>query len=340
MKAMQTESTGMYTHDGMYAPFALLVWTGCVMAWLLMSENVEAVGYESGIHFFLSHIIYVGLGMALLALIGRLDSTWFDKIGVTLLAVGLVMPALKLFLPQSGDVRDSVVVAGVSVRFSLLVLPGMVWLADYLSRKKAQIPQGILYLIGLGFLVVWGLVFLFDPTMMFLAAMVLLGVIVYCQGFSKIFFVSAFSMGGMLAAMIAASPHAIQRIGAWWENIGIGTAYPQLSGVSLIQEKIGEGIFIYNDWGGVGLVCVGITVLWLVFALLKEKQLFATGVALMFAFDLLLHIVSFLGLTPFRPPVVFGAGHGVLVTVVSFVMLGMVVLHAKEKTIPTSDCEI
>ena len=324
----------------LYAPFALLVATGCVMAWLLSSENVAVVGYENGMHFFLSHLIYVGLGVGIVALMNRLDGEWFDKIGAILLALGLLLLALKLFMPQSGDVRESVAVAGVSVRFSLLLIPGMLWLTDYLCRRSAQVPQKVFYLFGVGFWGVWGLAFLFDPTMMFLAALVLLGMLAYRQGISKVFLVSTLMIAGLLAAMMLSSPHTMHRLQSWWENLGTGSTHPQLSGAALVQEKVGEGVFIYNDWGGVALFVVGVAVVWLVAALFKEKHLFAVGAAMLFAFDLLLNMVSFLGLTPFRPPVMFGAAHGELASVVAFVLLGMVVLRSKEARINANECQV
>lgn len=207
---------------------------------------------------------------------------------------------------------------------------GVVWIFDYSVREQRKLMQWILWFVALVMLGTW-LVLLakMDTVMMLLVGFSVLGMLLLRYGISKIFFTIVGIMLGIYGFLLLGSPHRISRIQSWWEVLISGESLPHPTGMNLLIDRMHEGLFIYNEWGGIVLAMVTLLFVLLVINIWKVESLFAKGVAIVLGLSIFFHIINYFGLIPIKPPVLFIVEYGKSITFVSFLMLGMVLMSVK-----------
>jgi len=276
--------------------------------------------------------MYIGVGVAVLYGMHKLEGDWFDRIGLGIFLVSLITFTLMLFSPSIIESRVYLKVVSFSVRPSLYFVIGIVWLMDYSIRTNERYMKVLLVLGWVLALIVWLFMVKVDPPVMVLVGFTVLGMLAYHYGSVKVFFVFMGGMIGTFGLVLFYAPHRIRRIQSWWELIISGESFAMPTGLDLIVSKMHEGIFVYNDWGGIALMIVSALFVWLIIVLWRVESFFAKGISMVFLVDILFHIINFFRLTPLKPPALFIIEYGLSITLVTFLMMGMVWLSDKNKT--------
>jgi len=315
-------------YNNIYTPFFLLVVLESYIIYLLSPELAEKLNYDNSIHFLIQHLVMIGLGMGMLFVMSRLDSVWFDRIGAGVLIVSIVAFSWMLFYPAFYEGRVFLKIGSLSMQPTLYFALGVVWLFDYSARVQSRWMKWILWLVTLG---VWLLMVKVDPAMILLIGLSVLCIMEYRYGISKIFFLFLGGLMGVFGLVILNAPHRMQRIQSWWDMLLEGRSFAHPTGVDLHMGKMHEGLFIYNAWGSIALVFVTIFFAWLTTNLWRIENFFAKGVAIVLVVDIFFHIINFFSLTFVKPRVLFIVEYGASITLISFLMMGMVMLGSNQK---------
>ena len=303
-----------------YLPLWLIAVSGALMvgvfsgtlAHMQGSTPMGLVGY---------YVLYVVIGSVLLAGMMRLEPGWFDRIGAAIVTIFIIVSMAYFLVPIEG--------LGIYKRevaiFSLL---GFVWLLDYADRTFGKEKRGTATVLwGVG-LVLWFALIWFDlPTALLVAISTLL-IVLRRYGAGKWLAVMLAGFLGVMAYLFLGSPYRISRIKAWWDALVSHTSVPQPIGMELAQGKLHEGIFLFNDYGAAALTVMTLLFTWLIRVLWKKREHFAQSIAIVFAVDIVLHLLAFWGLFPTKPPVLLVAEYSVSGVMVSFAMVGMVLLKS------------
>lgn len=311
-------------------PFALLIMISVILVAVLSRPLEEALVYPT-LHFLFSHLTHLLIGVIILFTMRKLESMWFDRIGAAVLVLSTAAFLLMLFVPSIGDSRVFLKIGSFAMQPSIYFALGVVWLSDYRTRAQSRSMKWILCLVAVVVFSVWLVMARVDLPMMILIGLGVMGMMGYWYGFSKISFLF---LGGLISIwgfLILNSPHRLQRLQNWLEMLINGKPFTRSSGVDLLISKMHEGLFAYNEWGGILFVVVALLFIWLILNIWRVDSLFAKGIAIMLAVDILLYVVNFLGLTPVKPPVLFIVEYGKSITFESFLMIGMVSLSQKDK---------
>lgn len=293
-----------------YIPFYLLIAIGSVIVLELSPVLAKAFGYPS-YHFVFNHLIYIGIGMVLLYVLKRLGDVWFDRIGAAILIVSIVSYMLVVLVVGSKTSYEVLHITGFTIRYTILFIVGVIWLMDFISRQDGAKYHWPLSAAALSIFVFWILLFEMSTPLMILLGVTVIMTIWYKAGFSKLFFYALGGMTGALTILLMYFPHLIKQIVPPTE-------------LNLLGDRMHEGLFLYNDWSTVALVVISILFLWLVYALWQYQILFAKSVAILLGLDMLMHWLVFANLSPMIPPSLFIVEYGKSITLISFVMIGMV----------------
>ena len=325
----------MTRNNKLLIPFFLLVILGSVIVFLLSLELAQRLHYDNPLHYFIQHMIMVAVGIGVLFSMSKLENPkWFDWIGAVMLVTSLLMFALMLLGPESfspfvNGRSIALKIGKVSIDPMLLFIIGALWLIDFVDRYYTRYLKNILW--GIGF--VWALILLLttmlDMPMMILFSLTLLGIILYKVGYSKVFF---FFLGAFMVTIIMfmiISPHRIQRIQHWFKVLTGESFYAPLSSLELTRSKLHEGVFafVYTQWDAVVLSLLVGGFVWLIVLLWKYNSLFTKSISILLIVDVVFHLVNFIGFSPIKPPVLFVVEYGYTVTLISFVMFGMVLMR-------------
>ena len=311
-------------------PFFLLVVLGGYIVFLLSPELAKASHYENLHHFFVQHLIAIGFGTGMLMVMKRLDIAWFDRLGALVLIIAIILFAFMMFSPEVRASRVVLRIGTFSMQPTLYFAVGVIWLIDFSGRVDSGSMKWMVRFIGLLTIATWILMLFVDPAMMILLGMVLLGMIVYMNGFSKTFFQFLGGILGIFSVLILNSPYRIERLKNWWEMIVGEKSYAVPSGIDLLVSKMHEGIFTYNEWGGIVLLVTTGLFVWLITILWRYESLFAKGIVMVLGVDILFQVINFFGLSLLKPPVLFIVEYGTSITLVSFLIILMVMIRQRE----------
>ena len=309
-------------------PFFLLVGVGSVIIFLYFPELAEALHYDNAQHFFLWHLIVVGLGIGLLFLLyGLKEVKWFNIIGAVVLGISLLLLAVLLFFPELRANASMLKVGYFSVNPMLLFIVGVLWYIDYLYNYEVGRYRWLLW----SFVPVIALFWFYAITLYALTAILLglsvLAVLFFVHKYYKAFFVLLAAFAGFLIFLAFKYPHRITRIQSWIEVLTEERVYVTPSGLDYTVSKLHDGLFIFNEWGAVAFTVVVSLFTWLIIALWKSKDIFTKSIAVLFGFDMLFHLIVFMNWSPIKPPTLFIVEQGASVTLVSFLMMGMVMIR-------------
>jgi len=313
-----------------WLPFLLLLLVGGFIVFKT-STPLEAILVYGKFYFLSRYLIYTAIGVAILLVMSKLDVIWFDRIGAGVLALSIMAVILMWFVPWTNENRVFFKIGGFSIRPSLYFTLGAIWLFDYSAREQNKMVKWMLWSIITITLCVWLLMVKFDFSIVILIALSVIGMIMYMYGFSRIFFLFFSGITTALALVALGSPHRMNRIQSWWEMLINAEPLTHPTGIDLMIDRMHEGLFAYNEWGGMALVVVTLLFVWLIVNIWKIESLFAKGVAMVLTVDILFHIINFFGLSLFKPPVLFMVEYGESITFVSFLMMGMVVMSSKRE---------
>jgi len=305
-----------------YLPFWLIAVCGALMVWVFSGTLAHMQGgTPMGLVGY--YVLYVVIGSVLLAGMMRLGQGWSDRIGAAIVTIFFIVSIAYFFVPIEG-------LYAFKREIAIFSLPGFVWLHDYTDRTFGKEKRGTATVLwGVG-LVLWFALIWFDlPTALLVAISTLLFVL-RRYGTGKWFAVMLAGFLGGMVYLFWGSPYRISRMKAWWDALVSHTSVPQPTGMELVQGKLHEGIFLFNDYGAAALTVMTLLFMWLIRTLWKEREHFAQSIAIVFAVDIVLHLLAFWGLFPTKPPVLLVAEYSASGVIVSVAMVGMVLLKSDD----------
>ena len=313
-----------------WIPFVLLIIVGIVLVAVLAHPLEVAFGYPN-LHYVFNHLVNIGIGVAILFVMSKLDTVWFDRIGAGVLVLTIIAAVSTLFYPEFHQGRVFVKIGNFSMQTAIYFTLGVVWIFDYSMRVQTKSMQWIVWFVSLVILGIWLILLVkMDMVMMLLIGLSVLGMLCLRYGMSKIFFIVMGSILGLYGFLLLGAPHRISRIQSWWEMLISGESLVPPTGMNLLIDRMHEGLFIYNEWGGMVLMLVTLLFTWLIINIWKVEGMFAKGVAIVLGLSIFFHIINFFGLSPMKPPALFIVGSGKSSIFVSFLMIAMVLMSAKQ----------
>lgn len=313
-----------------WTPFVLLIIVGIVLVAVLAHPLEVAFGYPN-LHYVFNHLVNIGIGVAILFMMSKLDTVWFDRIGAGVLILTIIAAVSTLFYPEFHQGRVFVKIGNFSMQPAIYFALGVVWIFDYSMRVQTKSMQWIVWFVGLVILGTWLILLVkMDMVMMLLIGLSVLGMLWLRYGMSKIFFIVTGGILGLYGFFLFGSPHRMQRMQSWWEMVISEKSLAHPAGVDFLIDRMHEGLFIYNEWGGFALAMVTLLFAWLIINIWKVESLFAKGVAMVFGLSIFFHVINFFGLMPMKPPALFIVESGKSSIFVSFLMIAMVLMSAKQ----------
>jgi len=283
-------------------------------------------GFSDAMHLLKNQFIYLLLGFGILVLVLKLKSpSWFDKIGLSIFMLSIIMLVSMFFLPTSlAPQIDSkiiyLVLGGVHIYPMLFFTFGMLWFINYIHNSQ-NAKNFSLIVIGLMLLSGFFTLSFHDYGMFLLLEIVLIFLLFYINGFSKYFVGSSIGVIVAIATFIVTAPHRLSRLQSWLAS----------SDVVVIQNPLDLGSLslLTKYFGTIPLVLLVVLFSFFIYQIMKQVsfneryRLFNAGIVASFTISLVLNLLNIFGLLLVSPPPLYFFDYGLSITVVSYLMIGM-----------------
>jgi cell division protein FtsW (lipid II flippase) len=270
-------------------------------------------------YLFKHQVIYTLIGfITFLIFIEVKSSIWFNRVGALLFILSSVLLISMCFLPAYLvpiiDGKKLYILFGrIHIYPMLFFMLGSIWFMSYIYSTKT-LKEFRLYTVGL--ILVSGLfTLLFHDYKMFLfLELVLIFLLFYTTGFNKYIIGSIAGISLLLGLFIVEAPHRILRLKNWLSSFG--------------SYDVSKTLLEFNTLS----LFIVLVFLFLIFSIIKkesktkESQFFALSVVVVFTISLALNILTLFGFLPVAPPSLYFFDYGLSITLVSYMMIGMLVL--------------
>jgi len=296
------------------------------LVYIVSPEWSTLFGFSDTMHLFKNQFVYLFVGLGILVLIMKLkSSSWANKIGMSILTLSIVMLVSMFFLPTSLvpqiDSKIRYLVLGeVHIYPMLFFTFGMLWFINYIQNSQTA-KNFSLIIIGLMFLSGFFTFAFHDYGMFLLLEMVLIFLLFYINGFSKYFIGSIIGVIVTIVAFVVAAPHRLSRLQSWLASSDVvATQNPlDLGSLSLLSKQFSI----------VSLLFIMALFLFLIYQIIKKMyfnekyKLFVVGIVIVVTISLGLNLLHVFGFLPVAPPPLYFFDYGLSITIVSYVMIGM-----------------
>jgi len=275
--------------------------------------------FSDTMYLFKHQVIYTLIGfITFLIFIEVKSSIWFNRVGALLFILSSVLLISMCFLPAYLvpiiDGKKLYILFGrIHIYPMLFFMLGSIWFMSYIYSTKT-LKEFRLYTVGL--ILVSGLfTLLFHDYKMFLfLELVLIFLLFYTTGFNKYIIGSIAGISLLLGLFIVEAPHRILRLKNWLSSFG--------------SYDVSKTLLEFNTLS----LFIVLVFLFLIFSIIKkesktkESQFFALSVVVVFTISLALNILTLFGFLPVAPPSLYFFDYGLSITLVSYMMIGMLVL--------------
>jgi len=291
--------------------------------------------FSDAMHLLKNQFIYLFVGFGILVFALKFKSpSLFNKIGLSVFILSIVMLVSMFFLPTSLVPQiDSkiiyIVLGGLHIYPILFFTFGMLWFINYLHISQNG-KNFSLIIIGLMFLSGFFTLSFHDYGMFLLLEMVLISLLFYINGFSKYLIGSIIGVVVAIAAFIVTAPHRLSRLQSWLAHSDVVASQNNLDIDSLV--------LLTKYFGTISLVLIVVFFSFFIYQIVKkvsfdEKyKLFTIGIVASFAISLVLNLLNVFGLLPVASPPLYFFDYGLSITVISYLMIGMLDYSNVKKT--------
>jgi len=286
----------------------------------------DLFSFSDEMYLLKKQFMYLLFGLSIVVFLIRLKSSiLFDRIGLLVFSLSTIMLISMVFLPNSMvpliDAKKLyIVLGGIYIYPMLFFILGIVWfinyLHDFLSIKKLNFSvMGIMLISGAISLSFhdYGGFLLLEVLLMFL--------LFYISGINKYFFGSILGIVLTIIVFILTSPHRLSWFQSW--------LYSSDKVVIKNPLDLGSLLLIINELGMVFVIFIVAFFLFLIYFIIRENivikkyKLFIVGISITILISLVLNIVNIFGYLPFVSFPLYFFDYGFSITVVSYLMIGM-----------------
>ena len=318
----------MHRYINILIPFSLLVSVGSIIIFLFFPELAVALKYENIQHFFIQHLLVVGVGVVVLfVLYGLKGLKWFDIIGATILIISLFLLTVRLFVPGFGG-HGSILNIGYFTIDSLpFFIVGVLWLVNFMHSSDLGRYRWSMRGFSVVVFLFWVLtIALYAPTAMLLG-LVVLSILFYVYRSNKVSYLMLVGFVVIVTLFLLKSPYRLARMKSWIDALTSRRESVTLEGLDYTVSKLHDGLFIFNEWGNGVFVLVTALFTWFIMALWQSNDMFAKSVSILFGLDIFFHFIVFMNWSRIKPPSLFIVEQGTSITIASFLMMGMVLMR-------------
>lgn len=235
----------MYTVIAMLSLSVIMVYSATIA--------VDSHTLDTNFNLLTKHLLHIGLGSGLLFIAASIRMDWLQASSKMLLLVGLFLLVIVLFPGIGVKVNGSMRwIDLVGIRFQpseFMKLAGIIYFADYLSRKRDDLHHFKVGVINIALVVgTIGLLLLLEPDFGSTVVLVTtIAVMMFLAGVRFLHLLLSLSVATMVMALIMwMAPYRVARLLSYQDP----WAVPFGDGFQLIQALIAIG---RGEWFGVGL---------------------------------------------------------------------------------------
>ncbi len=319
--------------------FAIATIISVSFLYLLSNFSVEfssMFGFTDETILLKKQFLYLLAGIVTFVSVTQLKSSkWFNRIGAFVFASSVILLLLMLVLPHS--FVPLVEAKKLYMNFSSITLQpiyffmlGAIWFISYMYEKKSLKNTNLSILILIVFTAVVSF-FTHDYAAFLLIELLLISLVFYINGFSKLVFATILTITIAVVMFILTSPHRLSRLQSW-----LDTSHAEISKNPLDESSL---LFLYNSMGTpILLTIIALFVLFIYFIIKKEysngnTKLFSISVVLLIGIDLFLNILATFGYLSIYAPSLFFYSYSFSISVISFLMIALLSIDDSTKPI-------
>jgi len=319
--------------------FAIATIISVSFLYLLTNSSIEfssMFGYADETFLMNKQFLYLLAGLVTFVGVSQLkESKWFNSIGAFVFVSSIILLLLMLDVPHSfAPLIDA---KKLFIRFGFITLQpiyffmlGAVWFISYMYEKQTIRSTNLSILILMTFIAFISY-FTHDYAGFLLIELVLLSLILYINGISKLVLCTILALTTAIVLFILTSPHRLSRLLSW-----LHASHPEISKNPLEESSL---FFLYNSIGYPALLTIiALFVVFIYFIIKKESsnegtKLFSIGVVLLIGIDLFLNILATSGYLPVHAPSLFFYSYGLSISMVSFLMIALLSIDTNTKVL-------
>ena len=263
------------------------------------------------------------------------NSKWFNRTGAFIFVSSVILLLLMLVVPNSYaplvDAKKLFISFGsITLQPIYFFMLGVIWFVSYMYEKQTLKSTNLSILILMVFAALISY-FTHDYAAFLLIELLLLSLIFYINGLSKLLLGTTFALATSVALFILAAPHRLSRLQSW-----LHASHPEISKNPLDESSL---FFLYNNLGAFALLTIIAFFVVLIYFIIKKEssnegtKLFSVGVALVIGINLFLNILAALEYLPIHAPSLFFYSYGLSISVVSFLMIALLNINNSIKVL-------
>lgn len=242
---LSCDSGLMYTVIAMLTLSVIMVYSATIA--------VDSHTLDTNFHLLTKHLLHIALGSGLLFIAASIRMDWLQASSKILLLVGFFLLVIVLFpgigVKVNGSIRW-IDLAGIRFQPSeLMKIAGVIYFADYLSRKRDNLHLFKVGIFNIGLVVgVIGLLLLLEPDFgSTVVITITVTIMMFLAGVRFLHLLVSISVATLVMALIMwTEPYVVERLLSYQNP----WADPFDNGFQLIQALIAIG---RGEWFGVGL---------------------------------------------------------------------------------------
>ena len=307
--------------------------------YLLSNFSVEfssMLGYADETLLLKKQAFYLLAGLVTYVGVTQLKTfKWFNRIGAFIFVSSFIL--LLMMLEVIHSLAPLIEVTRIFIKLGFITLEpiyffmlGSIWFISYIYEKQNLRNTNLSIVILMVFVAVVSY-FTHDYAAFLLIELLLVSLIFYINGLSKIVLGAILALITAVVLFILVAPHRLSRLQSW-----LDTSHQEISKNPLDESRL----FLFNNSIGVPtlLTIIVLFVVLIYFIVKKESsnegtKLFSVGVALVIGINLFLNILATSGYLPVHAPSLFFYSYGFSISLVSFLMIALLNINDNSKVL-------